>query len=165
MNIGFIETYDIESPEYDQIDLYNPLLPKLCFCYVKNYFDGFLYAYKDRNIGFDDLLQFFIKAKSLALKLNFGQIRLNKKMDSCVCLLVNPYFDEFCRYIESNIHTINKSKLTFLKKHVFKVLADDTNNRQINDYDFGIKQFYQEHNCYERSKKMLELFHEVYQKT
>ena len=112
MNIGFIEyeNFDI-SEKNNNLEVYTPLLPKLCESYVKDYFNGFIYAYKEITIGFDDLLQYFLKI-NLSL-LNIGKIRFNKKFDSCVCLLINPYFDEFSYYVEKNIYKIDKKKLPF----------------------------------------------------
>ena len=118
MNIGFIESFDFNiSKSNNNLEVYPPLLPKLCVSYVKDYFNGFLYAYKEKTVGFDDLLQYFLKANVSLL--NIGNFRFNKKFDSCVCLLINPYFDEFFDYVEKNIYKIDKKKISFLKKQVF----------------------------------------------
>ena len=156
MNIGFIESFDPNfSEKYNELDLYCPLLPNLCVSYVKDYFNGFLYAYKEKTIDFNELLQYFLKTKHPLL--NIGKIRFNKKFDSCVCLLITPFFDEFCYYIEENIHNINKKKITFLKKHVFKQLADEAYKTMMTHYDMRGSQFYKKHSCYEKSKQILKL--------
>ena len=157
MNIGFIESFDFNiSKSNNNLEVYTPLLPKLCVSYVKDYFNGCLYAYKEKTVGFDDLLQYFLKA-NLSL-LNIGNFRFNKKFDSCVCLLINPYFDEFSYYVEKNIYKIDKKKISFLRKQVFEQLADDTFNIMINRYNLTSSEFYKKHMCFEQSKKILELF-------
>ena len=157
MNIGFIESLDFNISETNSnLEVYTPLLPKLCVRYVKDYFNGCLYAYKEKTVGFDDLLQYFLKA-NLSL-LNIGNFRFNKKFDSCVCLLINPYFDEFSYYVEKNIYKIDKKKISFLKKQVFEQLADDTFNIMMNRYNLTGSEFYKKHMCFEQSKKILELF-------
>jgi len=157
MNIGFIESLDFNISEKNKnLEVYTPLLPKLCGSYVKDYFNGFLYAYKEKTVVFDDLLQYFLKA-NLSL-LNIGNFRFNKKFDSCVCLLINPFFDEFSYYVEKNIYKIGKKKIAFLKKQVFGQLADDTFNTIMNHYPFKGSNFYKDHDCFEQSKKILELF-------
>ena len=94
--------------------------------------------------------------------MNIGKIRFNKKFDSCICLLINPYFDEFCYYIEKNIYSIDKKRIAFLKKQVFEKLTDETYKIMMNRYDLQSSQFYKKHNCYEKSKKILELFNSIY---
>lgn len=157
MNIGFLESLDFNiSEKNNNLEVYTLLLPKLCGNYVKDYFNGCLYAYKEKTVGFDDLLQYFLKANLFLL--NIGNFRFNKKFDSCICLLINPYFDEFCYYIEKNIYKIDKKRIAFLKKQVFEQLADDTFNIMMNRYNLISSEFYKKHKCFERSKKILELF-------
>lgn len=157
MNIGFIESLDFNISETNNnLEVYAPLLPKICGSYGKDYFNGFLYVYKEETVDFDDLLQYFLKAK-LSL-LNIGSFRFNKKFDSCISLLINPYFDEFCDYIEKNIHEIGKKRIAFLKKQVFEQLADETFKIMMNDYNLTGSEFYKQHKCFEQSKKILELF-------
>ena len=82
MNIGFIESFDPNfSEKYNELDLYCPLLPNLCGSYVKDYFNGFLYAYKEKTIDFNELLQYFLKTKHSLL--NIGKIRLSSNIYAC----------------------------------------------------------------------------------
>ena len=128
MNIGFINDRNQLLVNDGQLDIYTPLL-RIGYFYVKDIFDGFLLVYKEKNVSFEDLLRYFLKTNPLIT--NIGEIRFHKAFDSCICLLVTPFFDELCCYLEKNIHSIPKRKLTFLKKNVFQILASDTEKASI----------------------------------
>lgn len=149
MDIGFIDRLD--TLKHDLFDVYHPLLPNLCSNYVENYYDGTIYAYKGKNVRFEDLMQYFLKAKF------YFTTQSDKELNCCVCLLVNPYFNEFCNHIKSNIQNLDKRKIVFLKKQVFEKLSNET-YRVIMCYDDVLgSEFFKEHNCYEESKEMLKI--------
>ncbi len=135
---------------------YTVLLPLIGEYYCKNYFDGYLYVYKNENLKFEDIIEKLL-LKKIKKIISIGKIRLNKELDTLLCLLVNPYFDETYDFLKKNYCNFSDALLKVLQTQVFAFLASDNTNRlfQLN-YVEGA-QFYNEHLCYQKSKEILRL--------
>jgi hypothetical protein len=91
----------------------------------------------------------------------FFGLKLDKSQDICLSLFFNPYFDEFCEYMEGNICTISMSRLRFLVKHFFQPLADTAQYKLIVEDDAVedkfLRSWYLQKNIQTRSLKLIEL--------
>ena len=123
--------------------------------YCKNYFDGFLYVYKSEAVTFEIIINYLLAKRPRLL--NIGKIRFNKRVDALLCLLVNPYFDYTVDYLKNNHNELPNCFLKMLKKQVFKYLADEI-TMKINQVSYvDGSQFYNEHQCFQKSKEILSL--------
>lgn len=145
MNIGFVN-------EKKQ-NCFEVFLQGRTAKYVNDYFDGKLYVFKDDSVGFAELIKYFTNYR-------FSLFTRTKIIDACICLLVNPYFDELCNYIKSNFLHMKKKNLSVLEKEVFEKLSNETFKLMMCNYEIEGSRFYIEHNCYEESKKLLLLLHQ-----
>lgn len=134
------------------------MLPKSCFRYVKDIFDGKLYA----NIITDKKDNLEI-ATELINSLN--PIIVTKKSAIILNLLVNPYFDELC-YLVTNGKILSKWRIKILKKYVFKYLSSDLVYNSYSLFKDNVVEgsaFYKGKNIYNVSKSVLEMFERINQ--
>lgn len=156
MDIGFYNNSDKRVYKFiDEkgFEYYAPITcnKRLFHLYVEDIFNGGLYAYKHSSVTFDELIEYFVNYP-------FFFFNRTKKFDACLCLLASPYFDQLCEYVELNHYKINKKILRILKKEVFEKLGDDLTKQMISAVPMlQTANFYFEHNCYEKSKKILSL--------
>ncbi len=123
--------------------------------YCKDYFNGRIYVFKKENISFEEIINYLLLNSNLFI--NIGNLRTNKEIDALLCLLVNPFFDNFVEYLKSNrLHCPNRLMLIF-KNQILNYLASDlTYKIYQNEYMEGAK-FYNEHLCYQKSNEILSL--------
>ena len=132
------------------------LLPKLCFKYVKDIFDGKLYT----NIITDKKDNLEI-ATDLINCLN--PLIVTKKSAIILNLLVNPYFDELC-YLVTNGKILSQWRLKILEKHVFKYLSSDLVYKSYSSFqDNAVEgsKFYKDKNIYNVSKSIIDMFERI----
>lgn len=156
MDIGFIILPDKKECKFiDEkgIEYYTTILrnKRIFHKYVEDIFNGGLYVYKNSSITFDELIEYFVNYRLFLA--NRG-----KTFDACLCLLAYPYFDELCDYVKLNHHKINKKNLRVLKKEIFEDFGDDLSQQMVSVCPQALgSNFYLEHNCYEKSKEILNL--------
>ena len=137
---------------------YETLLPKSCFRYVKDIFDGKLYA----NIITDKKDNLEIATELIN---NLNPIIVTKKSAIILNLLVNPYFDELC-YLVTNGKILSKWRIKILKKYVFKYLSSDLVYKSYSLFKDNVVEgsaFYKGKNIYNVSKSVLEMFERINQ--
>ena len=81
--------------------------------YKGNYKDWKLYVYKEDDVTFKELINYFLKYDFFPLKYLFK----TRTIDSCIALLAFPYFDELYQFVKDNYRTIDKTHLKILKKN------------------------------------------------
>lgn len=131
------------------------LLTKIAFSRCNNIFDGEIYVHKDVKIDFDAVIG-YLQLKSRKL-INIGNIRFNKKIDACLCLLVNPYFDKTVEYIKIKSNELSVCFLKMLKKQIFSYLVDELTVQIFSYPDVEGADFYKNHNCFNVSNEVLEI--------
>lgn len=105
-------------------------------------------------VTFEDLINYISKKYRVRL-LNF---KLSESVDAAISLLVNPYFEELCKYVEANINYMERKFLRFLKKEIFAFFITTTYG-MFNDWmtDNGLENEVNNKNVVQRSKEIIGL--------
>lgn len=127
--------------------------------YTTNIFEGGLFAYKENDVDFEELITYFLSYNFFPLKFIFK----TPKIDACISLLALPYFDELYQFVKSNYRSIDKTHLKVLKSRIFDDYGSDYNHSII--MGWGRKcldtPYYIEHQCHEKSKEIITLINSV----
>lgn len=127
------------------------------FKYVEDIFDGSLYTYKNDDVDFDELINYFLNYRFCFIKSLFK----TEAIDACISLLALPYFDELCQFVKENYHIIDKKHLFILRKTVFLLFANNEYHKEVLKWKFNFYDFYISHQCHEKSKEILLLIDSV----
>lgn len=136
-----------EFVNYKSESSYVTLLPKITFKYCSNY-DGRIYAKYTMDTVNDNIVRVLLDQLLPGI--------INKKNSIILNLLVNPFFDNLCKYLSTGAN-IAGSKIHLIKKYVFSYLSDEYTKIVYSDLSVEGAEIYIKHNMYEKSKQMMEL--------
>lgn len=132
--------------------------------YEGNYQDCCLYAYKQNDVTFEELINYFLKHDFFT---PMYYLFKTSAIDSCMALLAFPYFDELYQFVKDNYTIIDRIHLKMLKKIIFEGFASDIHHKFNVDLSSGswhldpsfslFLNFYFEHQYYEKSKEIIAL--------
>lgn len=74
-----------------------------------------LYVIVYDAITFNELIDFVLQH----YKTRIFRFKLSESLDGAISLLVNPYFDELCDYMQENCKNLHKKFLKFIKREIF----------------------------------------------
>lgn len=128
---------------------YETLLAKITYRYCNNS-DGRIYTtYKSSNANGKDIVEQLVS--------QLTPFFMNKKNAIILNLLVNPFFEELCNYMFTNLN-INCGRKKLLKRYVFSYLCNDNTKKIYADIEVEGALIYIGKNMYEKSKVILERF-------
>ena len=133
--------------DYKSDITYETLLAKISFPFCDNP-DGRLYTVIKHN----EIEPKKIVAKLIDKLTPFIFVRKNVII---LNLLVNPFFEELCSYLNEKPN-IGNSKVVLLKKYIFSYLSDERTKTMYSDLKIEGAQIYREKNMYEQSKEILQ---------